>query len=452
MDRVTIYPGAIPLETDLLQTNRNMMVAMAKIAAALIGTSTQVNGLACAPTGPPTLAVQVSAGEIYSMQSLDATAYSTLLADTTHSILKQGISLDTVTLACPAPVSVGQSINYLVEVGYQDIDSVPVVLPYYNSANPAIAYSGPANSGAPNYTNRKGACVIQLKAGTAAATGSQTTPGADTGFVGLYVVTVAYGATTVVTGNISTVSGAPFMVLPGSTAATTTTAGVAALATLAEAQAGTVGSKIITPATLAQAVQSNNFLYGNAAGTANALTLAVTPNPASLYVGMEVTLKVATSNTGAATLNLNGLGAKPILFAGAALSAGLLTAGYVSSLVYDGASWQLQTPQVHGIVSSGSNANGKWDIWSNGRIEQRGVIALASGATNTATTITFPIAFASAPTFVGGNPDNGANGATGSLLCIFNAYTTTTANVTADSANSAQTIAAGRNAHWLALS
>jgi hypothetical protein len=46
MDRQIIYPGAIPLETDLLNTNRNAMIGLSKLAAAILGTSAFLNGLA----------------------------------------------------------------------------------------------------------------------------------------------------------------------------------------------------------------------------------------------------------------------------------------------------------------------------------------------------------------------------------------------------------------------
>ena len=211
MDRQIVYPGAIPLETDLLNTNKNAMIGLSKLAAAILGTSTFLNGLACTPTGPASLQVYVAPGEIYSLQNIDGTAYSSIAADTTHAILKQGISLDQLTLSCPAPVTAGQSVNYLIQVAYQDTDANAVVLPYYNSSNPAQAYAGPANSGATQNTVRKGVCAVSAKAGVAATTGTQTTPAPDAGYIGAFVVTVAYGQTQITAPNISTYAGAPFI-------------------------------------------------------------------------------------------------------------------------------------------------------------------------------------------------------------------------------------------------
>lgn len=211
MDRQIIYPGSIPLDTDLLSTSRNVLVGLGKLAAMVLGTTTQLNGLACGPTAPATMQVQVGAGEIYSLQTIDGSAYGSLPADTAHTIVKQGVLLDSVLLSCPAPTTSGQSINYLVQIAYQDVDSVPVVLPYYNSSNPTQAYSGPNNAGTPNMTVRAGKCVASVKAGASATTGTQVTPAPDAGYVGAYVVTVAYGATSITSGNISVYSGAPFV-------------------------------------------------------------------------------------------------------------------------------------------------------------------------------------------------------------------------------------------------
>jgi hypothetical protein len=211
MDLQIIYSGQIPLETDLLNTNRNVRVALGKLSGALIGTQTVANGLACTANSPAALNVVVGPGELYSLQNLDGTAYSSLPADTTHQIVKQGILMDAVTLSCPAPVTAGFSINYLIEASYQDVDTTSVALPYYNATNPTQAYSGPNNTGVSQATQRKGTVVLTAKAGIAATTGTQTTPAPDAGYVGLYVVTVANGQATITSTSISTAPNAPFI-------------------------------------------------------------------------------------------------------------------------------------------------------------------------------------------------------------------------------------------------
>ena len=100
----------------------------------------------------------------------------------------------------------------------------------------------------------------------------------------------------------------------------------------------------ITPDTdklldLARAVQSGKVNYAVAGGTANAITASLSPVPASLTEGMQIRLKVQTANTGAATLNLNGLGAVTITsIGGGALNAGDLQPGY-ATLIYSGTAW-----------------------------------------------------------------------------------------------------------------
>lgn len=89
---------------------------------------------------------------------------------------------------------------------------------------------------------------------------------------------------------------------------------------------------------LALDAQSGKWNYAVAGGTANALTADLSPVPAALTAGLSVLLKITTPNNGAATLNVNGLGDKPIVNVfGAALSGGELT-GLVR-FEYDGAQW-----------------------------------------------------------------------------------------------------------------
>jgi hypothetical protein len=279
MDRQIVYPGAIPLETDLLNTNKYAMMGMAKLAAAIMGVSTYVRGLACTPSSPASMVVNVAAGEIYSLQNVDGTAYSSLAADTTHSVLKQGIAMDATAFTLTAPTTAGYSVNYLIQVTYSDVDSGGTVLPYYNAANPSVAYSGPNNSGAVQNTVRSGACTVAIKTGVAATTGTQTTPSPDAGYTGLYVITVAQGATTVTSTNIATYANSPFLPSGG----------------------------------LVDSIQRNTMRYAADIGSANAYVVNINPGILSLSSGMEVIFRAANGNTTSSTLNVCGLGAYPIL-------------------------------------------------------------------------------------------------------------------------------------------
>jgi len=210
MDRVIVYPGAVPLETDILNTNKFALAGLAKLAKTLLGSGPLLVDFTCTPTAPASLNVQVSPGQIYQMMALDSSAYSSLAADA-HQVLKQGILWDAVTLSCPAPTTPGYSINYLIEIGYFDTDTASVVLPYYNASTPNQPYSGPNNSGTAQNTVRQGQCSVQVKAGAAATTGTQATPSPDAGYLAAFVVTVAYGQSTITSSNIAIAPNAPII-------------------------------------------------------------------------------------------------------------------------------------------------------------------------------------------------------------------------------------------------
>lgn len=110
-------------------------------------------------------------------------------------------------------------------------------------------------------------------------------------------------------------------------------------ASTAEMTAASVGSRIVTPRRAGSAVQSGSYTYAAGGGTANAVTASLTPAPSSYITGMSVRVRMASTNTGAATLNLNGLGAVPIkTLSGADVIAGDLLAGAVMTFDYDGLS------------------------------------------------------------------------------------------------------------------
>lgn len=324
MDRPTVYFGQLARETDILTGGQFAMTGLAKLSAGVLGTVNTVNGFTCTPTGPASLNVIVTAGEIYQAENLEQTVWSSLPADTVHTIVKQGLLLDPVTLAITPPGTVGFSQVYMIEVQYQDFDTGSVVLPYFNAANPTVPFTGPGNSGAAQNTVRKGLCAVQIKAGTAAATGTQVAPTQDVGWTGLFLVTVANGQTTITSGNIVTVPGAPFIPV-----------------TLPLVPAG---------------VQNGTWVYAADTGAVNAMVATVAPIPGGLIPGMEVRIKAVATNTGATTFNLNGLGAAAVHRAnGAALSAGDINANMVVALVWDGSAWQIQN--YFGFTSSTINNN-----------------------------------------------------------------------------------------------
>lgn len=211
MDRNIVYPSSIPLDTDLLAVNKNTMVGLAYLAQAVLGSNTVVDGLPCLPTAPASMTVTVGPGSITQMSPIDTSAYGSIPADTSDLIVKMGINTTPTSFNMTAPASSGQSVNYLIQAAFQESDGNPVILPYYNAANPAQSFSGPANSNSAQNTARLQRVQLQLKAGIPANTGSQVTPAPDSGWVGLYQIVVAFGQTTVSANAISVIPTAPFL-------------------------------------------------------------------------------------------------------------------------------------------------------------------------------------------------------------------------------------------------
>lgn len=126
-----------------------------------------------------------------------------------------------------------------------------------------------------------------------------------------------------------------------------------------------------------------NFDYLDVKATASGTdTYTATPSPAvaSYVTGQSYFITFTNANTGAATLNLNGLGAKAIRKTGTtALSSGDIKAGQVVELIYDGTNLQIigdggatggggitnSASSTQLMISDGTNATGDanltWD-------------------------------------------------------------------------------------------
>ena len=104
MDRKIVYTGEVPLGDDFLNSEKNTMIAIGMALKAILGTATIIDGLACTPTGPASMQVQVGPGSIHALENLDSTTYGDINADTTHQLVKQGLSLDNTLLRLPGAV------------------------------------------------------------------------------------------------------------------------------------------------------------------------------------------------------------------------------------------------------------------------------------------------------------------------------------------------------------
>lgn len=92
--------------------------------------------------------------------------------------------------------------------------------------------------------------------------------------------------------------------------------------------------------------------YGATSGT-DTYTVTLSPAPTAYTTGMLIVAKIGNTNTGAATLNANSLGAKSLKNSdGTALTAGQLVAGMMAILRYDGTNLQLTNPIIKDKIGS----------------------------------------------------------------------------------------------------
>lgn len=96
--------------------------------------------------------------------------------------------------------------------------------------------------------------------------------------------------------------------------------------------------KLPSLATLKRVVQD----AVTAGGTANALTVTTNYTISSYVTGQRIAFKASLANTGPATVNVDGVGAKALIRqGGAALASGDIVAGRIYDAVYDGTSFQV---------------------------------------------------------------------------------------------------------------
>lgn len=87
-------------------------------------------------------------------------------------------------------------------------------------------------------------------------------------------------------------------------------------------------------------------------GSANAYVLSPTPNLLAYSSGQSFSFLPSHVNTGASTLNVDGLGAKAIQFGGQALSPNFLSTFQIAQVIYDGTNFQLQNSATNSLGSA----------------------------------------------------------------------------------------------------
>ncbi len=111
-------------------------------------------------------------------------------------------------------------------------------------------------------------------------------------------------------------------------------------------------------------VQDSTVVYaGTSAGT-DTITATLSPAITAYLAGQRYHFKAGGTNTGAATVNFNSVGAKDIKKGAAgstALVAGDITTGGVYSLIYDGTAFQIENPGA-GVLAVANGGTGQATI------------------------------------------------------------------------------------------
>lgn len=382
--RRIVYTNQVPYETDILATNDYIMSAVSALAQTLlgfgIGEATTVRGLACTPVSPPGLAVVVGPGVMYSFEDYDATDFGVIPADTdsNHMLYKQAFNWNPVTLNLTAPATPGDSVIYLIEGIFETVDVNDVSRPYFNSTDPTVPIFNN------NYDTRTDKIILVAKQGVPGISPTPPTPTA--GYTELYYVTVANGQTSIISDNIvkvSTVEGQPFI-----------TQGLTQ-----KASSSDISNAYVTKAQL----QQNTPVYITATGTDNAITASPSPAYPNYSAGMGIKVKIASTNSGSATLNISGHGAVTIKKETEAglvnLQAGDLVAGAIKEFVYDGTNFQLLNGDGQAVVESWNGSTTPVAVSSGDHMSiTSGVVAFTGASQLVPTGALMYFAMASAPT------------------------------------------------------
>lgn len=142
---------------------------------------------------------------------------------------------------------------------------------------------------------------------------------------------------------------------------------------------GTTQGGIIMPKAID--LISNYFTAATAGGSANALTLDLPVNAPAYTQNMVVRFKASATNTGATTIDVDGLGAKNIYKISngtiGALAAGDIIIGGMYEIVYDGAQFQLLNVEVPDVSAAG------WEFISAANAASATFVDFTSGINST---------------------------------------------------------------------
>lgn len=130
-------------------------------------------------------------------------------------------------------------------------------------------------------------------------------------------------------------------------------------------------------------IQDNDYAYGTVGGTANAISVTLSPAPTSYATGMALDFFVGTTNSSTVTINVNGLGAKDLHGPDGALSAGQIVAGDYLRAVYDGTRFKAQIYARTGSVGIQATVfDAKGDLIVASAADTAGRLAVGNDGTN----------------------------------------------------------------------
>jgi len=106
-------------------------------------------------------------------------------------------------------------------------------------------------------------------------------------------------------------------------------------------------------ALVAPEVQKQTWVYAAATGAVNTYAITLTPAVTAYAAGQKFTFKANLANTGTATLNVNGLGAKTIkkLWGTAILVSGDIAINQMVEVEYNGTDFDMQSPVANSTQS-----------------------------------------------------------------------------------------------------
>ncbi|KUG24584.1 hypothetical protein ASZ90_005614 [hydrocarbon metagenome] len=133
--------------------------------------------------------------------------------------------------------------------------------------------------------------------------------------------------------------------------------------------------------------------YASSTGSSNAYVLTLSPALTAHVNGREISFKANFTNTGAATININSLGAVSLKKNGSsALEANDILSGQIITIAYDGTNYQVKNSNISYTNSLAANGYQKFP---GGLILQWGDVS-ATMADNNTLEVSFPIEFPTA--------------------------------------------------------